>query len=206
MRRIANATYMSLDGVVQRPELWTFDYRSDDAAQVSHDQLFAAGALIMGRHTYDIFAAHWPAVSDASGFADRMNTIPKYVLSHTLSEPSWTNTTVLAGDDVVDRIRALKQEPGQNILQYGYGPVTRLLIDHGLLDELHVWLHPLLVGDTDPHNHIGAVGAVSRWQLDDVRRHDSGLVILTYRRPEAPTPTTDRSIPSLLTHRPVIPS
>jgi dihydrofolate reductase len=57
MRRIANATYMSLDGVVQRPELWTFDYRSDDAAQVSHDQLFAAGALIMGRHTYDIFAA-----------------------------------------------------------------------------------------------------------------------------------------------------
>jgi riboflavin biosynthesis pyrimidine reductase len=69
--------------------------------------------------------------------------------------------------------------------------VTRLLIDHGLLDELHIWLHPLLVGNTDPHNHIGAVGATSRWQLDDVRRHDSGLVILTYRRPEAPTPTTD---------------
>jgi dihydrofolate reductase len=192
MRHIANATYMSLDGVVQHPELWTFDYRSDDAAQVSHDQLFAAGALIMGRHTYDIFAAHWPAASDASGFADRMNTIPKYVLSHTLSKPSWTNTTVLAGDDVVDRIRALKQEPGQTILQYGYGPVTRLLIDHGLLDELHLWLHPLLVGNTDPHDHIGAVGAASRWQLDDVRRHDSGLVILTYHRPEAPAPTTNR--------------
>ena len=185
MRHIVNATYMSLDGVVQHPELWTFDYRSDDAARVSHDQLFAAGALIMGRHTYDIFAGYWPAASDPDGFADRMNTIPKYVLSRTLSQPSWTNTTVLAGDDVVDRIRALKHEPGQNILQYGYGPVTRLLIDHGLLDELHVWLHPLLVGDTDPHNHIGAVGAVSRWQLDDVRRHDSGLVILTYRRPEA---------------------
>jgi dihydrofolate reductase len=121
-----------------------------------------------------------------------MNTIPKYVLSHTLSQPRWTNTTVLAGDDVVDRIRALKQEPGQNILQYGYGPVTRVLIDHGLLDELHLWLHPLLVGNTDPHNHIGAVGAAARWQLDDVRRHDSGLVILTYRRPEAPTRTTDR--------------
>jgi dihydrofolate reductase len=192
MRRIANATYMSLDGVVQRPELWTFDYRSDDAAQVSHDQLFAADGLIMGRHTYDIFATHWPAASDASGFADLMNTIPKYVLSHTLSTPSWTNATVLAGDDVVDRIRALKQEPGQTILQYGYGPVTRLLIDHGLLDELHLWLHPLLVGNTNPHDHIGTVGAASRWQLDDVRRHDSGLVILTYRRPEAPAPTTDR--------------
>lgn len=63
-----------------------------------------------------------------------------------------------------------------------------------------------LVGDTDPHNHIGAVGAVSRWQLDDVGRHDSGLAILTYRRPEAPMPTTDRSSPGLLTRRPVIPS
>jgi dihydrofolate reductase len=193
MRHIANATYMSLDGVVQHPELWTFDYRSDDAAQVSHDQLFAADALIMGRHTYDIFASHWPAATDPDGFADRMNTIPKYVLSRTLSEPSWTNTTVLAGDNVVDRIRALKQEPGQDILQYGYGPVTRLLIDHGLLDELHIWLHPLLVGNTDPGDHIGAVGAASRWQLDDLRRHDSGLVILSYRRPEAPTPTTGRS-------------
>jgi dihydrofolate reductase len=153
MRHIANATYMSLDGVVQHPELWTFDYRSDDAAQVSHDQLFAADALIMGRHTYDIFAGHWPAATDPDGFADRMNTIPKYVLSRTLSKPSWTNTTVLAGDNVVDRIRALKQEPGQDILQYGYGPVTRLLIDHGLLDELHIWLHPLLVGNTDPGDH-----------------------------------------------------
>jgi dihydrofolate reductase len=116
MRHIANATYMSLDGVVQHPELWTFDYRSNDAAQVSHDQLFAADALIMGRHTYDIFAAHWPAATDPNGFADRMNNIPKYVLSRTLTKPSWTNTTVLAGDNVVDRIRALKQEPGQNIL------------------------------------------------------------------------------------------
>ena len=182
MRHIANATYISLDGVVQHPELWTFDYRSDDAAQVSHDQLFAADALIMGRHTYDIFAGHWPAATDPGGFADRMNTIPKYVLSHTLSKPSWTNTTVLAGDNVVGRIRALKQEPGQNILQYGYGPVTRLLIDHGLLDELHIWLHPLLVGNTNPRDHIGAVGAASRWQLDDLRRHDSGLVILSYRQ------------------------
>ena len=85
MRHIANATYISLDGVVQHPELWTFDYRSDDAAQVSHDQLFAADALIMGRHTYDIFAGHWPAATDPGGFADRMNTIPKYVLSRTLS-------------------------------------------------------------------------------------------------------------------------
>ena len=101
----------------------------------------------MGRHTYDIFAGHWPTATDPGGFADRMNNLPKYVLSHTLSEPIWANTTVLAGDDVPGRIRDLTRQPGRDILQYGYGPVTRLLIDHGLLDELHIWLHPLLVGN-----------------------------------------------------------
>src|SRR5215475_14925848 len=99
MRRIITATYMTLDGVVQRPEAWTFGYRSDEAARVSYDQLFAAGSLIMGRHTYDIFAGHWPTATDASGFADRMNSIPKYVLSNTMTTASWTNTTVLGGDD-----------------------------------------------------------------------------------------------------------
>jgi dihydrofolate reductase len=77
-----------------------------------------------------------------------MNNIPKYVLSRTLSQASWTNTTVLAADDVVDRIRALKQEPGQSILQYGYGPVTRLLIEHGLLDELHITHERQAYGDS----------------------------------------------------------
>jgi dihydrofolate reductase len=183
MRHIINATYMSLDGVVQRPELWTFDYRSDDAAQVSHDQLFGTDALIMGRHTYDIFAGHWPAATDPDGFADRMNNIPKYVLSRTLTEPTWTNTTVLAGNDIADRIRDLTRQPGRDILQYGYGPVTRLLIEHGLLDELHIWLHPLLVGNYHPRDQLGAVGAQCRLQLNDVRRFGSGLVILRYHKP-----------------------
>src|SRR5690348_5617095 len=179
MRRIITATYMTLDGVVQRPEAWTFDYRSDEAAQVSHDQLFAADALIMGRHTYDIFAGHWPTVTDPSGFADRMNSIPKYVLSTTMSRPSWTNTTVLGGEDVAGRIRDLARQPGDgSILQYGYGPVTRLLIDHDLLDELHIWLHPLLVGNSGPADQISAAGTQCRLRLSDVRRFDSGLVIL----------------------------
>jgi len=183
MRRIINATYMSLDGVVQRPELWTFDYRSDDAAQASYDQLFGADALIMGRHTYDIFANHWPTATDSGGFADRMNTIPKYVLSHTLSEPRRANTTVLAGDDVAGRIRDLTRQPGRVSLQYGYGPITRLHNEPGLLDELHIWLHPLLVGNSDASDQIGAVGAQCRLQLEDVRRFDSGLVILRYHKP-----------------------
>ncbi|GAA5134526.1 dihydrofolate reductase family protein [Pseudonocardia adelaidensis] len=183
---IVNNTYMSLDGVVQRPELWSFDYRSDDVAKVTQEQLLGADALIMGRRTYDIFAPRWSTATDEPVLAERINSIPKYVLSHGLHQPSWNNTTVLAGDDVVERIRDLKAQPGHAIVQYGYGPVTRLLIEHGLLDELHIWLHPLLVGDTQPSDQIGAVGAQARFQLVDVRSYDSGLVILTYGRPDTP--------------------
>lgn len=179
---IVNSTYMSLDGVVQRPEMWTFDYRSDDAAKATQEQVFGADALVMGRHTYEMFAPRWSAASDDAGVADRINSIPKYVLSHTLREPTWNNTTVLSGDDAVDRIRDLKSQPGGAIVQYGFGPVTRLLIAHGLLDELHIWLHPLLVGSTEPGDRISAAGTPAGFRLADVRTYDSGLAILSYRR------------------------
>jgi len=179
--QIANASYMSLDGVVQQPELWTFDYRGDDITQATIDQLFGTDALIMGRQTYDVFAGHWPAVTDDIGFADRMNNMPKYVLSNSLEEPAWTNTTVLGGDLVVDRIRELKDRPGGTLLQYGYGPVTRLLLEHGLLDELRIWLHPLLVGDRPAGDLISAVGAQAVFELADVQRYESGVVVLFYR-------------------------
>src|SRR3954454_3854855 len=179
---IANASYMSLDGVVQQPERWTFDFRGDDLTQATIDQLFGADALIMGRQTYDVFAGHWPAVTDDIGFADRMNSMPKYVLSNSVDEPAWTNTTVLGGDRVVDRIRELKSRAGGTILQYGYGPVTRLLLEHGLLDELRIWLHPLLVGGDRPAGDlISAVGAQAVFELADVRRYESGVVVLSYR-------------------------
>jgi dihydrofolate reductase len=179
--QIASASYMSLDGVVQQPELWTFDYRGDDITQATIDQLRGAEALIMGRQTYDVFAGHWPAVTDDMGFADQMNGMPKYVLSNTLEDPTWTNTTVLGGDGVVDRVRELRARPGGTILQYGYGSVTRLLLEHGLLDELRIWLHPVLVGDRPAGDLISAVGAQAVFELSDLQRYDSGVVVLTYR-------------------------
>lgn len=179
--RIVNSTYMSLDGVVQHPEHWTFDHRTADVTQATHDQLSRTDALIMGRHTYDIFAGYWPTVTDDTGSADRMNRIPKYVLSRSLDRPTWDNTTVLSGDDVVDRIRELKARPGRDLTQYGYGPVTRLLIENGLLDELLIWLHPLLVGTSQPSEQIGAVAARASLRLTDVQRYDSGVVVLSYR-------------------------
>ena len=181
MRRIITSTYMSLDGVVQRPELWTFDYRSDDAARFAHEQLFSSDALLMGRHTYEIFAAHWPTVSDDEGFADRMNSLPKYVVSDTLTEPAWNATIVLARADAPDQLRKLKQQSGQDILQYGYGAVTATLLREGLLDELRIWLHPLLVGGNDPEALLAHAGAKARFTLVDSTRYDSGLLILHYR-------------------------
>jgi dihydrofolate reductase len=186
MRRIITSTYMSLDGVIQRPELWTFDYRSDDAARFQHEQLFGSDALLMGRHTYEIFADHWPTATDDEGFADRMNSLPKYVVSDTLTEPTWNGTTVLARADAADQLRKIKQQSGQDILQYGYGPVTATLMREGMLDELRIWLHPLLVGGNDPDALLAHVGINAKLALADVTRYDSGLVILRYRPTNGP--------------------
>jgi dihydrofolate reductase len=181
MRRIINSTYMSLDGVVQRPELWTFEYRDDAAAKFGHDQLFSCDALLMGRHTYEIFADHWPSAIEAEGFADRMNSLPKYVVSDSLTQPRWNNTTVINRAELPARVRELKQQPGQDIIQYGYGPVTATLLSGGLLDELRIWLHPLLVGDHAPDALLARAGVDARFRLADLKTYDSGLVILSYQ-------------------------
>jgi dihydrofolate reductase len=181
MRRVINSTYMSLDGVVQQPELWTFDYRDDAAAAFAHDQLFDCDALLMGRRTYDVFAGHWPGVTDAEGSADRMNAMPKYVVSDSLTQPQWNNTTVIGRAEFPARMRELKEQPGQDIIQYGYGPVTATLLRDGLLDELRIWLHPVLVGGRPLDDLLAGAGGAGRFRLADVKTYDSGLVILGYQ-------------------------
>ena len=181
MRRVVNSTYLSLDGVVQLPERWTFDYRDEAANAFAHEQLDASDAILMGRHTYDIFAAVWPTAREATGMADRMNALPKYVVSDSLTEPEWNNTTVIPRADLPSRIRELKDEPGQDIIQYGYGDVTAALLAEGLLDELRIWLHPVLVGGKDPEAHLARAGAEATFRLVDVKTYDSGVAILSYQ-------------------------
>jgi dihydrofolate reductase len=187
MRRIINSTYMSLDGVVQDPHLWTFDYRDDAAQQFAHDQLFGCDALLMGRRTYEGFAGYWPGATDTDGSADRMNSLPKYVVSDSLTGPEWNNTTVISRAQFPARVRELKEQSGQDIVQYGYGPVTGTLLSGGLLDELRIWLHPLLVGGQKPDALLGGVDVdTTKFRLVDVRTYDSGLVILCLQ-PESGT-------------------
>ncbi|MEU4195358.1 dihydrofolate reductase family protein [Kribbella sp. NPDC026611] len=178
MGRLINSTYLSLDGVVQHPERWTFDYRSDDAAAYSHDLLFGADTLLMGRRTYDIFAAHWPDATDDEGFADRMNAVPHYVVSTTLTSPSWHNTIVVPPDKAVEVVREVKT--ARNLLQYGFGQVTAVMLEAGLVDELQVWLHPLLVGRAAPNDLLAATAPAARFRLEDVQRFSSGLLVLRY--------------------------
>lgn len=181
MRRVINSTYLSLDGVVQLPERWTFHFRDAAADAFARDQLFSCDAVLMGRHTYDIFAEVWPTMREATGLADRMNSLPKYVVSDSLTDPKWNNTTVIKRAELPARVRELKQEPGQDIVQYGYGPVTAALLAEGLLDELRIWLHPILVGGKDPDALLARPGAEASFRLADVKTYDSGLVILSYQ-------------------------
>src|SRR6476469_5170752 len=95
MRKIIATEYVTLDGVMEAPNKWSFQFWSEESAQFKFDELFASDALLLGRITYQGFAAAWPSMTDEAGFADRMNNLPKYVVSTTLQEPAWTNSQVI---------------------------------------------------------------------------------------------------------------
>ena len=180
MRKIINSTYITLDGVVEEPQNWHWSRRADPRTDtVQTDLLLACDAVLMGRRTYDSFAAAWPSRS-GDPLSDRMNSIPKYVVSTTLKNPDWSNTTVIA-HDVVAEIRKLKQQPGQDIVQYGFGTVSTLLMENGLLDQLRVWLHPLFVGKGTTDDVLFPKGPPTQFELIDSATFNDGMAILTYR-------------------------
>jgi dihydrofolate reductase len=181
MPKIINSTYISIDGVIEGPHLWPSRGRPGDerAGQVQTDLILECDALLMGRRTYDGFAPVWPTRS-GDPLSDRINTMPKYVVSTTLKDPEWTNTRVIR-DDVVAEIARLKQGPGKDIVQYGYGSVSRLMLEHGLLDELRLWVHPLIVGSGSPSDLLFGRAPAVGFELADVTTLSDGIVILSYR-------------------------
>ena len=182
MRKIINSTYISLDGVVEQPHMWpTIERPADErGGQIQTDLLMACDGVLMGRRTYDGFAPVWQARS-GDPYSDRINTMPKYVVSTTLKDPGWANTTVIA-TDVAERIGALKAQPGQDIVQYGFGAVSTLLMQHGLLDELRLWIHPLFVGKGTTDDVLFPKGPPTQFELADAAILKNSMVILTYRR------------------------
>ncbi|KAA0017978.1 dihydrofolate reductase family protein [Antrihabitans cavernicola] len=179
MRKIVNATYLTLDGDMSNMADWHFDYFGEEAMKAATDQLAATDALIMGRKTYDGFSEAWSSRAGADDFADRMNSIKKYVVSSTLTDPTWNNTTVINGD-VAAKVRELKEQEGANILQYGYGSVSRLLVENGLLDELRVWLHPVISGKATQEELFYRDSPQTKFELAGTDVHSTGLIILSY--------------------------
>jgi dihydrofolate reductase len=181
MAKIINSTYITLDGVVEGPHLWpSLDRPGDErGGRIQTDLLLSCDAVLMGRRTYEGFAPVWPTRS-GDPYSDRINTMPKCVVSTTLKDPDWANTQVIDGD-VAARVRQLKEEHDQDIVQYGFGSVSRLLLEHDLLDELRLWVHPLILGRGSPSDLLfGAVPAVG-FHLVDTTALSDGTVILGYR-------------------------
>jgi dihydrofolate reductase len=177
MRKIVNSTFVSLDGVINHMERWHFDFIDEELEAVALEQTRESDALLLGRHTYEIYANAWPGRDGE--VADRLNAITKYVVSTTLTSADWTNATILEGD-LVEQVSRLKHEEGKNILMHGYGPVAKTLVRHNVLDELCLWVHPVLAGVGTTNDMIWGEGVHANLTLEDVKTLASGIVVLTY--------------------------
>jgi dihydrofolate reductase len=143
MGKVALQMYLSLDGVMEAPENWEGPFWSDELEQYALEQVLAADALLLGRTTYEIFASSWPSRS-GDAFSDRMNNMPKFVVSKTLKAPEW-NASVIDGD-AVEEVSKLKEQSGQDLMIYASGELVRPLMQHGLIDDLRFWIFPVVLG------------------------------------------------------------
>jgi dihydrofolate reductase len=178
MGKIVNSTFVSLDGVINHMDRWHFDFVDAESDAFALEQLQDSEALLMGRHTYDAYASIWPGRDGE--YADRINALTKYVASTTLTAPKWAETTVVSGD-LVDTVGKLKEASERAILMHGYGPVAKTLLGAGLLDELVLWVHPMLAGVGSSGDLLLSDGLNARLTLLDTRTLSSGVVILSYR-------------------------
>jgi dihydrofolate reductase len=152
--RLVVTEFVTLDGVMEDPGGsekrpgggWAFRYeRGPDGDRFKQEELMAADAQLLGRVTYTGFAAAWPSITDGQGFAEKMNSMRKYVVSSTLQSADWTNSVILRGS-VVDEVRKLKAQPGRDILVAGSGQLVRTLAENNLVDEYRLMIYPVILG------------------------------------------------------------
>jgi dihydrofolate reductase len=179
MRRIINSTYITLDGVIENPQDWPSDEFDEASGAIQTELLFACDAVLMGRHTYDGFAPVWSGRS-GDPYSDRMNSMEKIVVSTSLQDPQWSNTTVV-GTDPITEIARLKEQPGSDIIQYGFGQLSYALMEDHLIDELHLWIHPVFIGSGGPESLLYRNGPLTSLRLSDTRTLTNGIVILSYQ-------------------------
>ena len=186
MRKLIESTFVTLGGDIGAPQDWALPYLAGDEHDVyARDLVFGADALLLGRRTYEgLSAAYSTMASPGSGpvaeFIDRMNAMPKYVASTTLSSVGW-NSTLLAGD-VAEQVADLKRQPGNYLLKYGTGPLDRTLVANGLVDEFRIWIVPVT---NPPGQRLFEDLPDTKMTLIDSRTFGSGVVLLTYA-PDTP--------------------
>lgn len=201
MRKVIVSEFLTLDGVMEAPDKWSFQFFNDEAMKFKYDELFASGALLIGRVTYEIFAGAWPTLTDeedlrrvkeaggdaesieasmgeGSPFADRMNSIPKFVVSTTLKQAEWNNSTLIKGN-VPEQVAKLKQQPGQDILVGGSCELVHTLMQHDLIDEYRLMVFPLVLGSGKRLFKDGSEKKILR--LVETRTFRLGAVVLTYQ-------------------------
>ena len=190
MGRIVVSEFVSVDGVMEDPggsegtrnAGWTFRFdRGTDGDTFKLDEVRDAEALLLGRVTYQGFAKAWPTIEDPVGFADKMNAMPKYVVSNTLSDgdADWNNSTVLRGDTVA-AVTALKKDVAGDLLVNGSASLVQLLAQHGLVDEYRLMVFPILLGSGK--RLFGDLGEAPFLTLQEMQTvGDDGIVVLTYR-------------------------
>lgn len=180
MRRIINSTYITLDGVIENPQDWPTGKHIDDGrgSTIQRELLERCDALLLGRRTYEGFAPVWTTMS-GDPYSDHINAMEKWVVSNTLANPTWNNSHIINGD-VAAEIASRKHADGGDIVQYGIGPVTDLLVEHGLLDELRLWVHPFMLGTGQTSDLLFRAGRSGQLELAGTTTLSSGIVVLTY--------------------------
>lgn len=177
MRDVVAVEYVTIDGVMEDPA-WSDEYFNDELAKFQYDQLFASDALLLGRVTFEGFAGAWPSMEETEGeFAVRMNALPKFVASRTLSEPLAWNGTLLEGD-LADEVAKLKRQPGEDLLIYGSGELVNALHPHGLIDRYALMVFPVTVGRGRRLFRDGT--EKTGLTLTDVKTTGTGVALLTY--------------------------
>jgi dihydrofolate reductase len=187
MARIVVTEFSSVDGVMEAPggedfkyKGWSFQFdRGEDGNKFKLDETLEADALLLGRRTYEGFAAAWPSRSDEAGFADKFNSMPKYVVSSSLKDPEWNNSRVLEGD-VVEEVTKLRQEIDGIIQVPGSNQLVHALIENDLVDELHLMIFPVVLGTGK--RVFGETSDMKRLRLTDSKTVGDGVVILVYER------------------------
>jgi len=178
MRKLIVSTYATLDGRVDDLPDWVTPY-DDDASVVYHTELLKdSDALLLGRKTYEVFAAIWPPRAGELAYIDKINSMVKHVASTTLDNLTWENSRLIKGD-VADGVAELKRQPGQDLVMYGCHDLMQELARHDLIDEYRVLVHPVLLGKGRTLLADGAPAV--RLELVDHVVTESGVAILTYR-------------------------